>query len=246
MKRYIELVCAFGGMIFAVLFGIGFLAIAGWVPPLDPSDTAEQTAQIYRDDTDKIRIGLLICYIGVPFYMAFGAAVNAQTRRIPGVPHTLIQLQVAAFSSSVLLIAGPFMIWWAAAFRPDTQSPEVIQALNDLGWISFLVGWVPFVTWYVITGVAILCDSGATPIYPRWTGYLAFMMGFGQTSASFLVFFKDGAFAWNNLFGWWLPATEFFTWFLVVTVFTVKAINTSHAQADQPVSAAASAHTVRS
>lgn len=228
MKRGIELFCASGGMIFAVLFGIGFVGIAGFVPPLDPNASAEQIAAIYRSDTNAIRAGLLVCYIGLPFYLAFAASISAQTRRIVGVPRTLIHLQVAAYSSSLLLIAGPFIIWWVAAYRPNENSAEIVRMLNDLGWISFLVGWVPFVTWYVITGVAILCDTSATPVYPRWAGYLSLMMGTGQMSATFLVFFKTGPFAWDGIFSWWLPATWFFIWFAAMTVLSTRAINAQH------------------
>lgn len=228
MKRYVELVCACGGMVFAVLFGIGFLGIAHFVPPLDPGNTAEQTAEIFRSDQGKIRTGLLVCYFGCPFYLAFGAAINAQTRRIADVSRTLTQLQAAAFSASLILIIGPFMIWWVAAFRPDENSAQLTQMLNDLGWISFLVGWVPFVTWYVVTGLAILLDTSRAPIYPRWTGYVCLFMGLGQTSATFLVFFKSGPFAWDGIFSWWLPAAWFFTFFVVMTYATVQAINAQY------------------
>jgi len=231
VKRLIDLVCACGGMIFAVLFGIGFLGIARFVPPLDPHDTAQQTAAIFRSNTNSIRTGLLVCYIGCPFFLAFGASISAQTRRIIDVPKSLIHLQVAAYSSSLLLIAGPFMIWWVAAFRPNEHSAEIIQTLNDLGWILFLVGWVPFVTWYVTTGVAILCDNSPKPIYPRWAGYISLMLGLGQTSASFLIYFKTGPFAWNGMFAWWLPACEFFTWFVAMTVVTIKAVDAQYRDA---------------
>lgn len=221
-------------MIFAVLFGIGFLGIAGLVPPLDPNATAEQIAAVYRTDTSAIRTGLLVCYVGLPFYLAFAASISAQTRRIVGVPRTLIHLQIAAYSSSLLLIAGPYLIWWTAAYRPDETSAEILRVLNDLGWISFLIGWVPFVTWYVITGVAILCDTSAKPIYPRWAGYLSLMMGTGQMSATFLVFFKTGPFAWDGIFSWWLPATWFFIWFAAMTVLTIKAINAQYEHPTEP------------
>jgi hypothetical protein len=225
VRRAIDLTCAWGGMAFAVLFAIGFAGLARFVPPLDPADTAEQTAEIFRANTGGIRTGLLLCYVGCVFYLAFGASINAQTRRIPGVPAALGHLQTAAFASSVLLIAGPFMLWWAAAFRPDTRSAEITQALNDIGWISFLVGWVPFVTWYMVTGAAILCDTGEQPIYPRWAGFLGLVLGLGQSSASFLIYVKAGPFAWDGLFSWWLPATEFFLWFVAMTVLTTRAIN---------------------
>jgi hypothetical protein len=233
MKRSLELVCAFGGVIFAVLFGIGFLGFAHFVPPLAPSHTAAETAEIFRTRTNMIRIGLLLCYIGCPFYLAFGASISARTRRIVGVPKTLIDLQVASFAAASLLLIGPFLIWQVAAFRPDAPI-EIIQTLNDVGWMCFLLGWVPFVTWFMATGVAILCDTSATPIYPRWSGYLALTLGFAQTTASFLPFFKTGPFAWDGVFSWWAPAPEFFTIFVVMTVLTVRAVNNQYRSPTTP------------
>jgi hypothetical protein len=224
MKRFVDLACGWGGIVFAVLFGIGFVGIARFVPPLHPSDTAEQTAAIFRENTNAIRTGLLLCYVGCVFFLAFGASISAQTRRIPGVPTALIHLQIAAYASAMLLIAGPCMIWWVAAFRPAEMPAGTIQMLNDFGWISFLVGWVPFVTWYTATGAAILCDTSPDPIYPRWAGYLGLVLGLGQSSASLLIYVKTGPFAWNGIFSWWLPATEFFLWFAVITALTIKAI----------------------
>ena len=93
MNRYLELACAYGGMIFAVLFGIGFLGLAKFVPPLDPAATAEQTAALFRDNVNGIRTGLLVSYIGCVFYLAFGASINAETQRIVGVPKVLVKLQ---------------------------------------------------------------------------------------------------------------------------------------------------------
>lgn len=225
MRHGVDLVCAWGGIVFSVLFGIGFVAIAGFVPPLDPSDTAEQTAAIFREDTNAIRTGLLVCYLGCPFFLAFGASISAQTRRIVGAPSALTHLQVAAYAAGLVLIFGPFIVWWVAAFRPDEMPAQTIQLLNDFGWISFLVAWVPFVTWFMAVGAAILSDSSADPVYPRWSGYLGLFMGLAQASASFLIYFETGPFAWNGVFSWWLPATDFFLWFLVMTVLTTKAIN---------------------
>ena len=225
MRRFVELACAWGGVVFAVLFGIGFVVIAGFVPPMHPSDTAVQTAAIFRTHTGAIRTGLLVCYLGCPFLLAFAASISGQTRRIVGVPSALIHLQIAAYAAGIVLIFGPFMIWWVAAFRPAETAPETIQMLNDFGWISFLVAWVPFVTWFMTVGAAILCDTAADPVYPRWSGYLGLVMGLAQASASFLIYFKTGPFAWNGIFSWWLPAADFFAWFLLMTVLTIKAIN---------------------
>ncbi|GAA0617573.1 hypothetical protein GCM10009547_19800 [Sporichthya brevicatena] len=55
------------------------------------------------------------------------------------------------------------------------------------------------------------------------------MMGTGQMSATFLVFFKNGPFAWDGVFSWWAPATWFFIWFASMTVLTIRAINAQYA-----------------
>lgn len=232
MRRGIDLACAWGGVMFAALFAVGYVGIARFMPPLDPDKSAAEIAAVFQQDTNAIRTGLLLCFAGCICYLAFGAAIIAQTRRIPGAPAALSQLQIAAFSSSVLLILFPIIIWFTAAYRPDERSIEMTQTLNDLGWIAFLMGYVPFVTWYIATGVAILCDNGAEPIFPRWAGYVAVLTGTGQTSATFLIYFKTGPFAWDGLFSWWLPAAEFFTFFAVMTLMTTRAINNQYRRPD--------------
>ena len=50
-------------------------------------------------------------------------------------------------------------------------------------------------------------------------------MGFIQTAAAVLPFFKSGPGAWNGLLPWYIPFIDFFAWFLIITVLTIKAIN---------------------
>lgn len=224
--RALERVCASGGIIFAILFGVGFVAIARFVPPLDPSDSAAEIAAIYRGHTNAIRTGLVLCYVGTMFFLMFGSGIIGQTRRIKGVPPTLTYLQVSSYASAVLLIILPLTTWLTIAFRPDAWSDESMQLLNDFGWITFVIGFAPFVTWVVSTGLAILCDQDeANPVFPRWSGYLSVFMGFVQMSAVLLAYVRTGPFAWDGLFSWWIPMTDFFSWFLVITVLTMRAIN---------------------
>ncbi|WP_293002216.1 hypothetical protein [Mycobacterium sp.] len=225
MKRLTELACAWGGIAFAVLFFVGFVGIAHFVPPLNPANTAAQTAAIYRDHTGAIRTGLLMCYVGTMFFLAFGSGIVGQTRRIKGVAPAVTYLQVSSYAAGVLLIILPIVCWFTAAFRPETWSDESIQLINDFGWIGFVIGFPPFVTWVFATGLAILSDEAEQPLYPRWSGYLSLCMALIQVMALVLPFFKSGPFAWNGLFPWWIPMTDFFSWFIVITVLTIKAIN---------------------
>lgn len=228
MKRASELICIWGGVAFSVLFGVGFLGVAGFVPPLSPADTAQETAAIFRDNDVSIRAGLLLCNVGAMFFLAFGAAIAGQTRRIRGVAPTVVYLQVGGFSAGLILIVMPFFMWFAAAYRADTWSAESIQLLDDLGWISFLAGFPPFVMWFIGTGMAILSDIAEVPLFPRWAGWLAIFLGSAQSTAMMLVFFRTGPFAWDGVFAWWLPATEFFTWFIVITVLMLKAVGSDY------------------
>jgi hypothetical protein len=212
-------------MVFAALFTIGFVFIARFLPPLSPNDTAAQTVAIYQDRTNSIRTGLAVCYIGTMFLLAFGAGIVGQTRRIKGVSHAVTYFQLSSFAASILLIIIPIVCWWIAAFRPETRSAESIQLINDLGWMMFVVGFAPFVAWFASTGLAILSDTSELPLYPRWSGYLSLFMAFVMVPPVMLIFVKTGPLAWNGLISWWIPLTDFFAWFVVITVLTVKAIN---------------------
>lgn len=224
-SKAIERVCSLGGIVFSIFFGIGFALLAGFVPVLDPSDSAQEIAAIFREDQDRIRAGLVICYVGCMFFLLFGSGIHGQTRRIKGAPKTIGFLQLSSYAAAVILIIYPLTTWMAIAYRPDEWDPQLIQIFNDFAWISFLIGFVPFVTWVVSTGIAILCDQSANPLFPRWVGYVSVFQGFVQMTAVLLLFFKDGPFAYDGLFSWWIPATDFFSWFMLITVFTMKAIN---------------------
>jgi hypothetical protein len=223
-----EKLCAWGGIAFSVMFFLGFVVVARFIPPPSPSETAAQIASLYREHTQSIRTGVLLGFVGTIFLAAFGAAIAGQTRRMRGVSPTVVYLQVASVAVAMVMVIMPMPGWWTAAFRPDAWSDQTILLLNDYSWIIFVIGFVPFVAFFIATGYAILSDAAESPLYPRWAGYLSVFIGTVQTSAAPLVYFKDGPFAWNGLIAFWMPVVEFFTWFIVFTVLTLKAIDTDY------------------
>jgi len=225
MTRRIELASAWSGAAFCALFFVGLLLLAGFIPPHSPADSAADIARIYRDNTDAIRAGLVLCFFGTIPFLMFGAGILGQTRRIPGVSPTVTYLQLAAFASAVIIIIVPIVCWWVAAFRPETRSPETIQAFNDFGWMLFVVGFPPYVTWCFSTGLAIMSDTRADPLFPRWSGYYSFFVAFIQLPPVMLVFFHDGPFAWNGVISWWVPLVEFFSWIVVMTWLSARAVD---------------------
>jgi hypothetical protein len=131
---------------------------------------------------------------------------------------------LAAGAVGMVAATFPLFFWIAAAYRPD-RSPEVTQALNDIGWVPFIINWPPAVCQAGAVAVAVLADRRPDPVYPRWMGYFLIWTCIAFTGSSLLPFFKSGPFAWNGLFSFWLAATFFGTFFLVLTWGTIRAVN---------------------
>jgi len=39
-----------------------------------------------------------------------------------------------------------------------------------------------------------------------------------------IIFFKTGPFAWTGIIGFWIPAAVFGVWYIVMTVYLLRAI----------------------
>lgn len=224
-SRSVELMLISSAIPFLLLFFVGLVVFAGFVPPPSPARSADEVAAFYRTNTGGIQVGLALCFISTIPYLMFGAGLLGQTRRITGVSPAVGFLQLAAFSAGLFVFLVPIVAWWAAAFRAETRSPELIQGLNDFGCLLFVGGFPPFVTWCFATGLAILSDTSPTPLFPRWSAYASFFVAFIQIPPVLLVGFYRGPFAWDGLLSWWVPLTEFFTWVVVMTTLGIRAVD---------------------
>ncbi|HEY1974546.1 MAG TPA: hypothetical protein VGH89_41810 [Pseudonocardia sp.] len=238
MQRRSELWCAWCGWVYAAMFIIGLIGIAGWLPPMDPADTAQHTAQLYLSATNRIRTGVLVMFLGQLFVPFFGGAMVNQCRRIKEATPALHIAQIGSFTGAMITMVMAFIVFFAAAFRPDRISIEVTQALNDLGWLIMMIALVPFVTWAFAIGFAVLSDRGDNPPYPRWVGYFCLLVGLIQVPPALMIYFKTGPLAWNGLFSFYLPALDFFGWTLVMTFLTARAVrNQRYDEVERPTSA---------
>jgi hypothetical protein len=75
---------------------------------------------------------------------AFVAAVGMQMKRIEGGTSPYVTTQIAASSLTALIFVFATVFWTGAAFRPH-GNPEIIRALNDLGWVMLLMTFAPFI-----------------------------------------------------------------------------------------------------
>lgn len=216
-------VCAWGGPAGAACIGVGLL-LAGFVPPPSATLEALEVASLYRENAGMIRLGMVIGLLGIAGYAMLVAAISTQMRRQQLPSQLPVYLQLGAGSIGVLTVMFPLMIFAVAAFRPE-RDPQLIQLLNDLGWLIIIPAFPTFIAQYLGIAFGIFQDRSPSPPFPRWLGYfnLWVMVLFMPGGAAY--FFRTGPFAWDGILAFWLAASAFFAWLLVMCWQLLRAIN---------------------
>jgi len=212
-----QIACAWAGLGLIVLVTGGFLLLAGFLPPLHASDSAQQVADFYRTDTDRIRAGLVIGFVGWVGWAALTTVVAVQLARMQPQRPVLAMLQLVTGAAGYIFLMLSMMILLAATFRPE-RSPEVTQALHDLGWITLFITVPAFSTQALVIGIATLRRNPPVQVYPRYFGYVNIWVAILFVPALALPFFKTGAFSWQGALVYWLAFIVFFLWILVMFV----------------------------
>lgn len=218
-----QLWCTWSGVIFLILFALGWGLIARFVPPPAPAMSAAEIADFYRQNTQMIRLGLVITQVSCIFLPPWVAALSVQMRRIEGGSPVLAYTQLISGLAAMLVILNSTLIWGTVAFRPERDA-ELLLLINDLGWLIFTMTFAPFSTQGMAIALAIFSDKGAVPVFPHWLAYFNLWTATIFLPTGLILFFKSGPFAWNGLIGFWVPVGVFGAWFVVMTVFMFKAL----------------------
>lgn len=242
MSSTIQRWCLWCGPVMIVLWLGGFAALSHFVIPPPPGVPAEVTAQMYQERNLPIKLGLFLTTGGSALLGPFLMAIAVQMKRIEGRFSPLTYIQIGFGAIFVLEFIGPAMLMQVAAYRPE-RSPEIIQALNDIGWMLFVGIASTIVIEQLAVGTAILIDRRRVPVYPRWTGYLSILTGMMIIPSNALVFFQHGPMAWNGLFAWYLPVAFYATWVVVMLVMTLRAV--TRFESDEPTAGSDSADDLR-
>jgi hypothetical protein len=223
MNTRTQLWCAYCGFIAMFSLGLGWVVLAGFVPPPSPADTPAETAEFFDENRAGIRAGMIVCFYGMAIFLPWWAVLAVQVKRIEGRFSPIAYIQIAGSACYVIEFLFPLTFWANAAYRPEA-SPESIQRLTDLAWFPFLGLVSTTVVQCIAFGVAILQDKRERPIFPRWLAYFSFWAALLYTPAGLIICFKDGAFAWDGLIAFWMVFVVFSLWVLVTAVMLVKAI----------------------
>jgi hypothetical protein len=212
--------CAAGYL--AVLF-VGWGAVAGFLPPTPPSAGPDKIAALYDGDFTRIRIGMLLVMLAALVFIPFAAVVSQFIARIEGSAGILTYTFLLGAAGNMVLTFYPAVWWLTAAFRLD-RAAELIYLMNDMAWLQFLGGVTMYLAMPLSVAVASLCDKSPEPVFPRWCGYANLWMALTIVPDQLLFFFHRGPFAWNGLFGIWIPVVVFSAFFIINLVVLRKAV----------------------
>jgi hypothetical protein len=207
---------SWSGYIYIAFLMVGIWPLAGFFPSQPPSLSAAEIALIYRKNLGGIRMGMVLVLVGSMFYVPWTALLAQMMARIEGGAGILTYCQLIAGGTNVLLTAYPAGCWLIASYRID-RAPELVQLLNDIAWSQFLGVIAPFYFVVISIAYAAFADQDPDPIIPRRVGYFNVWFELTLLPLSIIFFFHRGPFAWNGIFGFYLPFGVFCIWFIVMT-----------------------------
>jgi hypothetical protein len=214
MTPAIQKTMAISGAAFVLLLFPAMIMV-GLLPPISPMRNADEIAHFWSTNTGLKRLGLVLLLAASGLQVPFGALIAVRIRQMEGGKYSaLAYAELVGVGLAVMAIIMPAFFFAAASYRPE-RNPEITQALNDLGWLPFIMNWPPAVIQALAIGFAIFGAKRA--IWPRWLGYFNVWCAFIFCAGGLAVLFKNGVFAWNGLLAFWLAAVFFGAWFLVMT-----------------------------
>jgi hypothetical protein len=224
MNRRYQRLAAWSALPFLIMM-FGGLILSHFITPPSPAASAHTIAHLYRAHYVRIRLWLTISSFAFVFLFFFFCAIATQTRRIEGGQPLLSYIQVAGIGCGSWVFLLPWVCWETAAFRP-MQSPSVIQALNDVGWIIFTFAWWPYGAGLFAIAAAIFSDRRERPLFPRWCAYFNIWTAIAIAPDNLIVFWKHGPMDWRGFFPYWFAFVAWGSWVAVMMVMTLRAINT--------------------
>jgi MFS family permease len=213
---------AWSGIVYVVLVFGGWAVLGRFlIPPLEPSADAETIAQFFQESTTSIRIGMLVLMLSALVAIPFSATVSGIIGEVEKRRGFLTYSAVLGGAGLMILTFYPAIFYLVAAFRPD-RSPELIMLMNDLAWLQLIGGISVFLALPIAVAVTAFVDKSANPVFPRWMGYFNAWVVVLIVPDQLIFFFHSGPFAWNGLFGLWVPAGVFALWFIVTAAVIVR------------------------
>ena len=217
-NRTALLFTGWAGPVQCLLFCLAFVVFSKLWPNIpSPSASSQEIANFYWDNAVGMRIGTLLMYFAGAAFCIWGAGVTAIVSRTEkGIP-VLTYAQLIFLGSGGAIGAINFTLWSVASFRPGELSPDVVRMLNDIGFFLLLWSGPIFSAWLVIVALSMFCDESEQAVFPSWMMYMTLLTAFLVLPGAMITFFHEGPFAFDGLFGFYLPVVSFFCWVVLMS-----------------------------
>lgn len=227
--RYLRF-CAWGGPIF-LLVSLLFWGVLGHnIPPFSAALDAEVIARHFRDHANSVRLGMTVMMAFSTLYYPWGVAISKVMQAVERDNDVLSTLQRGGALFTVLVTTFSAAVWLAAAFRPEALDAAILQLLNDLAWIIFVVAWSLTSMQMIAIGVCFLGDDRSEPLFPKWLSWFSIWAGFSFIMEMALPFFRSGSFSRNGILNFWLEFAVFFWFILFVSFYLFRSITRLEAE----------------
>jgi hypothetical protein len=207
------------------ILAVTFWLLAGFIPLPAPTMTADEVAALYTDNAVGIRLTITAWVLLWGAWLPFSAVLAAQLSRLEhGFPFwSLLQFGGGVVFTMIVVLTS--LLWGVAGFRPD-RAPEVVLALNDLGWFLFTMPAIPLGLQIFAVGIVALGGKATSSAFPRWFGYLSLWVFTLTLPGCVIIMFKTGPLAWNGVLAIMIPAAALGTWICFLIPMLLRAIGT--------------------
>jgi hypothetical protein len=214
-----------GGPVMSVVYIIGWVSFARMVPAPAPHWSAEHLTAWIVDHQTQFVIGCAIMIGAAGLWGLWCASLSVWTYKTESRFPVLYTAQVISVAAGLTIFILDELFWTVAAFRAGQRSPEITQAIWDIGWFGFLFSITVYIAWAVSLALGILWNPPEHQLFPRWAGYMTIGSALCWSAGLLIAFFKDGQLAYNGGAAMWWPLGEFFVWLAIMTFLGLRAIS---------------------
>ncbi len=212
----IQILCAWCGPAFVVLYALSWVVLGHNYPPPDPMFTAQELVDnFYLKYQDRIMLGeSLSTALGI-LYLIWACQLTVQMWRREAVPIlSIIQLCGGLLTGWVLIFCPALWVWCAeVAGKVD---PEMIKAVHFMSWYVFdMTYWITTIE-VIAVFIMVMADKEKPGLVPKWAAAVALFSGLSFLPLTFLPYFKSGPFALN---GYWSFHVAFISYGVFTFVF---------------------------
>lgn len=202
------------GVVFAVLFVLGFLLI-GDSPKLD--DSAEEIVAYYDDERGKLLTVIVLFGLSILAFLWFLGSlvhtlrVDARESRLAATALGAGVVTTSVFGGIVLMNAGlTFQI-------AEDGDAGVVAALYDLAWVASTLISFPVAALVFATGIGVWRSR----LLPGWFGWASAIAALAIL-ASGTTWARDGFWAPDGLYNAYITPIIFIAWVVVLSVLLLR------------------------